>query len=132
MNTQSLRSFALLAVLVVCGAAIPSSLTAQRGSAKDVVLVAPTPAVPAGVPAVRITPALAGPRIVAAGISRPAVTDTQALPRSNNLGNGNNVAMMVVGGAGIVVGSLIGDDAGYTIAVGGAIIGLIGLFRYLR
>jgi hypothetical protein len=37
-----------------------------------------------------------------------------------------------VGAAGIIVGSLIGGDSGTVIAVGGGIIGLFGLYRYLR
>lgn len=47
-------------------------------------------------------------------------------------GQSTNVAMMIVGGAGLVVGSLIDGDAGTIIMVGGGVVGLIGLFRYLR
>jgi hypothetical protein len=43
-----------------------------------------------------------------------------------------NVAMMIVGGAALVVGSVVDGDAGTLIMVGGGVVGLIGLYRYLR
>jgi len=43
-----------------------------------------------------------------------------------------NVALMIVGGAALVVGSVIHGDTGTIIMVGGGVIGLVGLFRYLR
>jgi len=43
-----------------------------------------------------------------------------------------NVALMIVGGAALVVGSVIHGDTGTIVMVGGGVIGLIGLFRYLR
>lgn len=43
----------------------------------------------------------------------------------------SNVALMIVGGAALVVGSLVDGDSGTIIMVGGAVVGLIGLFRYL-
>jgi cystathionine beta-lyase family protein involved in aluminum resistance len=43
-----------------------------------------------------------------------------------------SVALMIVGGAGMIVGSLIDGDTGTIIMVGGGVIGLVGLFQYLR
>ncbi|MEQ1855713.1 MAG: hypothetical protein ABL963_04530 [Longimicrobiales bacterium] len=43
-----------------------------------------------------------------------------------------NVALMIVGGAALVVGSVIGGDAGTLMMVGGGVAGLVGLYRYLR
>ncbi len=43
-----------------------------------------------------------------------------------------NVAFMIVGGAALVVGSVIGGDAGTLMMVGGGVVGLVGLYRYLR
>jgi hypothetical protein len=45
---------------------------------------------------------------------------------------GQPVALMVVGGAALVVGAIIGDDPGTIIMVGGAIVGLYGLYQYLQ
>jgi hypothetical protein len=39
---------------------------------------------------------------------------------------------MVVGGIGLVVGSLIGGDTGTIVMAAGGVVGLIGLYRYLR
>jgi hypothetical protein len=39
---------------------------------------------------------------------------------------------MIVGGAAVLVGLVIGGSAGGAIAVGGAVVGLIGLYQYLQ
>ena len=40
--------------------------------------------------------------------------------------------MMIVGVAGLIAGALIGDTPGTVIMVGGAVIGLVGLYDYLQ
>jgi hypothetical protein len=45
---------------------------------------------------------------------------------------GQGEALMIVGGAAVLVGLLIGNGAGNAIAVGGAIVGLVGLYQYLQ
>ena len=47
-------------------------------------------------------------------------------------GLGQPVALMVVGGAALLTGLIIGGDAGTVIAVGGALVGLYGLYEYLQ
>jgi len=42
-----------------------------------------------------------------------------------------DVALMIVGGAALIIGSVIGDDAGAMMMVGGGVLGLVGLYRYL-
>jgi hypothetical protein len=42
-----------------------------------------------------------------------------------------NAALMIVGGAGMIAGAVIGGRSGGAIMVGGAVVGLIGLWRYL-
>lgn len=44
----------------------------------------------------------------------------------------HNKAMMIVGGAGLLLGAVIGGDAGTIIMIGSGVIGLIGLFQYLQ
>jgi len=39
---------------------------------------------------------------------------------------------MAAGGAALLVGLIIADDAGTLLAVGGAVVGLYGLFRFLE
>lgn len=41
-------------------------------------------------------------------------------------------ALMIVGGAALITGAIIGGDPGTIIMVGGAIIGLYGLYQYLQ
>jgi hypothetical protein len=48
------------------------------------------------------------------------------------MGAGQNVALMVVGGAAIIVGAIIGGTPGILIAVAGAAIGLYGLFNFIQ
>ena len=43
-----------------------------------------------------------------------------------------NVVLMIVGGAAMVVGSLISGDTGTIVMAGGGVLVLVGLFRYLN
>jgi len=80
----------------------------------------------------------AGPTVAASTVGiRSATAATTAAPsatqaRERNLGAGQNVALMVVGGAAIVIGAAIGGGAGLVLAVGGAIIGLYGLYNFVQ
>lgn len=48
------------------------------------------------------------------------------------LGLGQARALMIVGFAAVVIGLLMDNDPGTLIAVGGAVVGLYGLYHYLR
>jgi hypothetical protein len=64
------------------------------------------------------------------------VTSEAAAPallvQRRRAGLGQPMAMMIVGGAAILVGAIIGDTPGTVIMIGGAVIGLIGLYEYLQ
>jgi hypothetical protein len=45
---------------------------------------------------------------------------------------GQPEALMIVGGAAILIGAIIGNDAGAFFMVGGAVVGLYGLYKYLQ
>jgi hypothetical protein len=45
---------------------------------------------------------------------------------------GQAVALMIVGGAAFLAGALMDNDASAIFMVGGAVIGLVGLYQYLR
>lgn len=45
---------------------------------------------------------------------------------------GQPIALMIVGGAAIVLGAVIGGDAGTLFMIGGAVTGLFGLYQYLQ
>lgn len=89
---------------------------------------------PADVAAVKDS-ATAGPTLAAARVAAryhesADLKITTAAPR--RAGYGQPVALMVVGGAALLTGLIIGDDAGTVIAVGGALVGLYGLYEYLQ
>jgi hypothetical protein len=66
------------------------------------------------------------------GVRNTATTKTTAAPFATSHSQSQPVAMMVVGGAAIIAGSIVGGGGGYAIAVGGAVVGLIGLYQYLQ
>ncbi|MBA3854631.1 MAG: hypothetical protein C0503_09455 [Gemmatimonas sp.] len=84
------------------------------------------------VPVTAVAPATAaGPRVRSVGISRAEVAPgtpavTQGSPARRDF------AWMVLGGAAVVVGGIVGGDGGTIIMVTGGVIGLIGLWRYLQ
>lgn len=62
--------------------------------------------------------------------SRASTAPLSVQAQKANLGQAQ--ALMVVGGAALIVGAIIGDDPGTVIMVGGAIVGLYGLYQYLQ
>jgi hypothetical protein len=86
------------------------------------------------VSAASVTPVTNGPTLAAArraarpleNVARPAT------PLAPRIGLGQARAMMIVGGAALLAGAIIGDDAGAIVMVGGAIVGLVGLYEYLQ
>jgi hypothetical protein len=64
---------------------------------------------------------------------RPTLSPTTApAPSRGGSGIGQPEAMMIVGGAAILVGAVIGGDAGDIFMIGGAVVGLVGLYKYLQ
>lgn len=64
--------------------------------------------------------------------SRPIEPTARPLMAPTQAGLGQSKAMMIVGGAALIVGAVIGNTAGSLIMVGGAVVGLVGLYEYLR
>jgi len=105
--------------------------SARAGQAQQA-LAPRTPPPDVAVPATRA----AGPTTEAAAVAvrRPG---TQEARMANAMmqrrkGYGQPIALMVVGGAALLTGLIIGDDAGTVIAVSGAVVGLYGLYQYLQ
>ena len=76
-----------------------------------------------------------GPTMASASVAvRPVETKDLQLNAAvaTRKGYGQPVALMVVGGAAVLTGLIIGDAPGAVIAVGGAVMGLYGLFQYLQ
>lgn len=118
----------LFASLALAAAFAPAIMSAQ-----SVTALAPVSPVPAVATAPASAPSMT--RADVAGIqaksdaNAPLVVNTMA---AAGLHQGEGVALMAVGGAGLVAGLLIGDDAGTAIAIGGLAVGLIGLYEYVR
>ncbi len=120
----------VLALLVTAAPAAAQELTAPALPA------AAAPAAPQ--PA---SPATAGPTYdgARAGVAtapmhaaRTAQQGEEERAPRNRPGFGQPEALMITGGAAIVAGLLVGGDAGGVLAFGGAVVGLVGLYQYLR
>ena len=101
-----------LVVLVLITLFIPSTGSAQQANA----------------PA-----ATTGPTIdaVVTGFRTPtASADSTAVPLQTRRER-QSIALMIVGGAAVVLGAVIGDDVGTLFMIGGAVALLIGLYKYL-
>ena len=122
---MSAVSHLLVAVAVTLACTAP--LAAQDASLETVPATAGAPAPGGSVRA--LAPTFASATLDLGSRTTPAVAPTMAvaMPASRE-----NVAWMVVGGAALVVGTIIGGDTGTVVMVGGAAVGLIGLYRYLR
>jgi hypothetical protein len=74
-----------------------------------------------------------GPRLVNARVAVHAESTPLGAPPviQNRSSNRNAVALMAVGGAALVIGAVIGDDAGTLVMLGGAVVGLYGLYLFL-
>lgn len=76
----------------------------------------------------------AGPTVAASvvGIRRAETAKKVAPAADAHMGAGRNVALMVVGGAALIIGAVIGGTAGVLIAVAGAAVGLYGLYNFVQ
>lgn len=124
-RSPSLRSL----VIAFCAAfLLVAPLRAQEAS--GTVIDAPAAISPA---LVETAPAPAGPTRDAATVAvrRPVTTD-MAAPQPAARGHDRGTALMIVGGAAVLTGIVIGNGAGYAISVAGAVVGLYGLYLYLQ
>ena len=64
-------------------------------------------------------------------VRRSDLVPAAPLPAST-MSLGAPKAQMIVGGAAFVAGALIGGDVGTVLSVGGAVLGLYGLYNYLK
>ena len=111
---------------------VAAPLGAQQSVSTPVVLVPPAAVIEQAAPVTSVTrgPTLQSARFAASTQQSAAPLMLSAAPQKMNLGQAR--AMMIVGGAAILTGAIIGNDAGGIIMVGGAVIGLIGLYEYLQ
>jgi len=118
----------LLASLAFAAALAPVALTAQSSVALAPASPAPVVAPAQAQPSAMVRPDVAGIQ-TKADANAPLVVSSAA---AEGLHQGEGVALMAVGGAGLVAGLLIGGNAGSAVAIGGLAVGLIGLYEYVR
>ncbi len=83
-------------------------------------------------PLASIEQAPSGPSIQSAQLSPRFSTETALSANSMRTpSRGSGVGLMILGGAALITGAIIGGSAGTIIAVGGAGVGLYGLYVYL-
>ena len=95
---------------------------------------ATTPATTA-LPSVPVGPALGAAAVGLRPTRQSTVSLTEeeaALQRRARSGFSQSQVLMIVGGAALITGLIIGDDVGDVLAIGGAGVGLFGLYRYLQ
>lgn len=116
---------------------IAAPLMAQDGSqntpAAPVGALAVPVAVPVASPTIVFTPApSSGPTIQTAAVGvRANASAAPVAPRAPEQ-VGHNPAMMIVGGAALIVGAVVGGQAGTIVMIVGGVIGLVGLWNYLQ
>lgn len=123
-------------------AALPRLVLAQSATSAatpfQIEPVSPvTQPAPAAAPAPASTEAPAtpaGPSLDAAtaGIHHVAATATTREADRHGGGLGTGGALMIVGGAALIIGLIIGGGAGLVVAIAGAALGLYGLFLFLQ
>ena len=122
--TNRFRSTLTLALVL----GVAASTTPRSAMAQDAMLA---PASTAPTVATQTAPT-AGPTMQAASVAVRHVAPTTTAAPARRAGYGQPVALMVVGGAAVLAGLIIGGGAGTAIAVGGAVVGLVGLYQYLQ
>ncbi len=122
-----------LALALSLGAAAARAQSPVRATV-SIPLAAAAPA-----PAVQITaapPATVGPVLRSSAVGAVPAHDDALLAQTGALvpatDRTQSRAMMIVGGAALIVGAVIGGTPGTVVMVGGAVVGLFGLFDYLQ
>jgi hypothetical protein len=122
--------FAAAGTLAAQGAAQNASVSAAQVPAVAAPTAQQTPAAaPAAEQPVSLAPFEQNASVGVHALS-PSGPVPLAPPRREHVGS--NVALMIVGGAVLIVGAVVGGTAGTIIMVGGGVIGIIGLYRYLQ
>ena len=124
--SRTLRSFGFaLGAALLFGAPLRAQAAGIATVSDPAASVAPAPA--------ELAPSVAGPTREAATVAvhRAPVADAAA-PQPATRGHDRGTALMIVGGAAVLTGIVIGNGAGYAISVVGAVVGLYGLYQYLQ
>ncbi len=140
--TTHFRFTTVRRALIALALAMSPSLVGAQSRGADVPdvpdnasrLVAEVADAPQGTSNAKPSGTTTGPRLAPSGLrmERENSRPNAPVPRDPGANVGPNLALMGVGAAAVVVGLLIGGDGGNAVAVGGAVVGLVGLYRYMR
>lgn len=124
------RTLTFLAPLFVAAAAsaqLPSTAPAPGAPRANLALTTTAPA-----PVFKRAPA--GPSVAVASVAyAPAATSAPLpAPQRRTAAQKRGTTLMIVGGAMLIGGLVVGDDAGTLIAIGGLGIGIYGLYLYVQ
>ncbi len=134
MKSTLFRMAMLAAVVASPSIVLAQDVTSMTAAPVAVapMVVAPVTAMPDAVaPAMSVPSSAAGPVVVQSGVTR-AVAAPGANVVLQNTASRRDVSWMIVGGAALVIGSMVGGDGGTIIMITGGVIGLLGLWRYLQ
>jgi hypothetical protein len=130
------------AVPVVMLVISASAVRAQGSATSRAVIPGAQATAPADTSAANVAPQTApnvtpapGPTREAAAVGVRAMkpgTPVDPVPAPKPAETRQNEALMIVGGAALIVGAVIGGSAGTLFMVGGACVGLFGLYKYLE
>ncbi len=107
-----------------------SRITNVSGSSVRGENIAARSAAPATAPSSQAGPVAANARLGVSAASSHSAAVPASLAHSPRAGQ--SVALMVVGGGALLTGLIIGGDAGTLISVTGVVIGLYGLYNYVK
>ena len=114
-------------IAIAAALALAAPLSAQQVPDGDAGFAAITASMQTMAPVATLVPVTAfGSTFVTEAFPGEAIAPIPAMRQSQS------VALMIVGGAGMIVGSIIDGDTGTIIMVGGGAVGLVGLYNYLR
>lgn len=112
----------LSAVLVLAAAPLRAQ-GPSAGSRETAEVSTPDSAIVAG-------PTLGNATVGVRHVDATTANAAPAAPRAGTRSHGE--VLMIVGGAAILTGIVVGNNAGYAISIVGAVIGLYGLYEYLQ
>jgi len=116
---------------------LPVAVIAQSATSSAVGITSNAAMTPNATMTPNVATPSAGPTTAAStvGIRAPVAQRSNAngaAAADPHLGAGQNIALMVVGGAALIIGAVIGDTAGVLLAIGGAIVFLYGLYNFVQ
>lgn len=125
----------MVKITLAVAAVLAVTFAAPRAHAQEVEVAAVDPTVNAAISQsndVQASQSPTGPSMQASTLSPRLASDAPLeMNAMRKPARGSGVGLMILGGAALITGAIVGDTPGTIIMVGGAIVGLYGLYVYL-